>query len=656
MSRRLPVLALALALVTLEAPAVKAQLVDLDEQSQALIEARRDKGAPLRLSRTMRAGVASTSQAAGIAEAVGLSPKEGETLALARQVENEDTGLLTYHFEQHINGVPLWGERVTVTVQADDTVLRVGGRALVGAQRAAMASAGSSGAAVGIVGQNGASAAVPKLSPDEAISVLEKGWPGAGNQAARITQRHARLVYHADMGAGVPVLAYEVNIAGALGPEPIDQVGLIDANSGSIILQYSDVQRQSATIRTRGSGGNARYGCFEYGAPGSPPLEVTVVDQARNLCALKTRWFTTENLNHEYDNNGPRFPKGRAHTFPCSGNTVKQINGACAPLNDVHAFAHMVRSMYLVWYRVDATRGRPVLLGAHWGMNYANAVAQPKRNVMVFGDGNDSIHPFSSIDSIGHEYAHLLTGSYSGLIYQGASGAMNESFSDMSGEVAEAFYIYAYAKAQEGAVQPQSVKADQATDTAAKAGGNAAVKGDGDPSQTMTRWLNDGAGGDATQAKAPAGDAGSGQQGQQTGMAGAKMSPAQVAAGNILRRKGPDFLVSGDELKRPGQAMRYMADPPRDGRSIAHMRDWRPDMDPHVASGIFNKAFWILCHRAGWDPRKAFHPFVVANTQYWTPNETFESAARKVLHAAADLRLPVIDVQVAFAAVGINVR
>ena len=86
------------------------------------------------------------------------------------------------------------------------------------------------------------------------------------------------------------------------------------------------------------------------------------------------------------------------------------------------------------------------------------------------------------------------------------------------------------------------------------------------------------------------------------------------------------------------------------------MRDWRPEMDPHIASGIFNKVFWILSHRAGWDVRMAFHPFVVANTQYWTPNETFESAARKVMHAANDLRLPAIDVQAAFAAVGIHVR
>lgn len=652
MTRRMLVLAAALACV--HASPASAQLVDLDEQSQALIEAKRSAGATPKLSRTMRAGAASANQAAGIAEAVGLSPKDGETLSLARRVESEDTGLMTFHFEQRINGVPIWGQRVTVTVQPDDSILRFGGRALVGSQRGAMASAVGSGMVAG-----GGNAAVPKLSPDDAIAVLEKGWPGAGNTAVRITERKARLVYYPTPGDGTPVLAYEVNIVGQLGPEPIDQVGLIDAQSSAILLQYSDVQRQNATIHSRGPGGNQRYGCFEYGNPGAPPLEVTVVDKARNLCALKTKWFVTENLNHEYDENGPRFPRGRAHTFPCAGNTVKAINGACGPLNDVHAFSHMVRSMYLVWYRVDPTRGRQVLLGAHWGRGYANAVAQPKRFLMVFGDGNDAIHPFSSIDSIGHEYAHIVTGSYSGLIYAGASGAINESFSDMSGEAAEAFYVYAYAKAAANAAA-QSAKAgsDVPGGTAAKAAPQAAPGG-GD--QNMGRWLNDGATkADADPAKqrdgGKAGAASVTSGGQQAAGKAGQMAPAQVAAHNILKRKGPDFLVSGDELKSVGRAMRYMADPPRDGRSIAHMRNWRPEMDPHIASGIFNKVFWILSHRAGWDVRMAFHPFVVANTQYWTPNETFESAARKVMHAANDLRLPAIDVQAAFAAVGINVR
>ena len=651
-------LALAAALALLAPPTAEAQLVDLDEQSQALLEAKRDKGAPFKLSRTMRAGVASAAQAAGIAEAVGLSPKHGETLSLARQVESEDTGLMTFHFEQRINGVPLWGQRVTVTVQGDDSILRFGGRALVGSQRGAMASAVSNG----IVGGGAHTAPVPKLSPDDAIAALEKGWPGAGNQAARITQRQARLVYYPSPKDSVPVLAYEVNLVGQLGSEPIDQIGLIDAQTAAILLQYSDVQRQSATVQTRGPGGNQRYGCFEYGNPGTPPLEVTVVDKARNLCALKTKWFTTENLNHEYDENGARFPKGRAHTFPCSGNTVKQINGACSPLNDVHAFSHMVRSMYLVWYRVDPTRGRPVLLGAHWGRGYANAVAQPKRYIMVFGDGNDSIHPFSSIDSIGHEFAHLVTGSYSGLIYAGASGSINESFSDMSGEAAEAFYVYAYAKAQANAAQQMVKSGDGPAGPQTGTAKGAPQSSGPDKGQKMTRWLNeDGVKSDNDQGKAadtgsPDKSSASSSGGGQAATAAVQMAPAQVAAHNILKRKGPDFLVSGDELKSFGRAMRYMADPPRDGRSIAHMRDWRESMDPHIGSGIFNKAFWILSHRAGWDVRRAFHPFVVANTQYWTPNETFESAARKVVNAANDLRLPAIDVQAAFAAVGIHVR
>ena len=69
----------------------------------------------------------------------------------------------------------------------------------------------------------------------------------------------------------------------------------------------------------------------------------------------------------------------------------------------------------------------------HFGTNYDNAFWDGTQ--MVFGDGDGVVFlPFTrSVDVIGHELAHGVTQYTSGLNYQGQSGALNESVSDVFG-------------------------------------------------------------------------------------------------------------------------------------------------------------------------------------------------------------------------------
>jgi hypothetical protein len=53
------------------------------------------------------------------------------------------------------------------------------------------------------------------------------------------------------------------------------------------------------------------------------------------------------------------------------------------------------------------------------------------------GSSGTLANSWSSVDIIGHEYSHAVTGSSSQLVYQGESGALNESFSDIFGEMIE---------------------------------------------------------------------------------------------------------------------------------------------------------------------------------------------------------------------------
>src|SRR5687768_16284982 len=57
-----------------------------------------------------------------------------------------------------------------------------------------------------------------------------------------------------------------------------------------------------------------------------------------------------------------------------------------------------------------------------------------------FGTGGDGTHDWSaSLDIVGHEINHGFTEFHSGLEYEGESGGLNETFSDIAGTIAE-FY------------------------------------------------------------------------------------------------------------------------------------------------------------------------------------------------------------------------
>ncbi|KRE63561.1 protealysin inhibitor emfourin [Nostocoides sp. Soil756] len=78
-------------------------------------------------------------------------------------------------------------------------------------------------------------------------------------------------------------------------------------------------------------------------------------------------------------------------------------------------------------------KGLPLLATVHYGTAYDNAFWDGSQ--MVFGDGDGTIFlGFTrSVDVIGHELAHGVTQYTAGLNYQGQSGALNESVSDVFG-------------------------------------------------------------------------------------------------------------------------------------------------------------------------------------------------------------------------------
>jgi vibriolysin len=114
-----------------------------------------------------------------------------------------------------------------------------------------------------------------------------------------------------------------------------------------------------------------------------------------------------------------------------------------------------------------------------------------------------------------------------------------------------------------------------------------------------------------------------------------------------------DFLVGPEIFKGTG-ALRYMANPTQDGRSIDNAANYTSSLDVHLSSGVYNKAFYLLATTSGWNTQKAFQTFARANDIYWTAGSTFNTGACGVETAATDLGFTKADVTTAFTAVGVS--
>ncbi|MFC1409901.1 M4 family metallopeptidase [Streptacidiphilus sp. N1-12] len=98
---------------------------------------------------------------------------------------------------------------------------------------------------------------------------------------------------------------------------------------------------------------------------------------------------------------------------------------------------------YLAAYRRHSIddRGLPLDATVHYGQKYDNAFWNGSR--MIFGDGDGVLfNDFTvSVDVIGHELTHGVTQFSANLDYQGQSGALNESVSDVFGSLVKQYAL-----------------------------------------------------------------------------------------------------------------------------------------------------------------------------------------------------------------------
>ncbi|WP_036285137.1 M4 family metallopeptidase [Microbacterium luticocti] len=123
--------------------------------------------------------------------------------------------------------------------------------------------------------------------------------------------------------------------------------------------------------------------------------------------------------------------------------TEDQAPVADATVNQAFDGLGITFDFYWDAYHRDSIDGHGLALDAtvHYGQDYDNAFWNGER--MVFGDGDGDVFTgfTGSITVIAHELTHGVTESSGGLDYQGQSGALNESISDVFGVLTEQYHL-----------------------------------------------------------------------------------------------------------------------------------------------------------------------------------------------------------------------
>jgi Zn-dependent metalloprotease len=233
-------------------------------------------------------------------------------------------------------------------------------------------------------------------------------------------------------------LAYVVKTRMSSAGKQVHRDSIVSANDGRIMAQWDALQTVVGT-------GNSQYN-------GVVPIQTTLsgttykmLDSTRGVGGTFGGMAIT-NANHSpesnpqagsiYTNTSNTWGDGAQYI---SGGSTTNANGQTAAVNALWGLMNTYDGMknVLGWSSLDGNN-TATYIAVHVDNNYDNAFYSDTCKCMFIGDGS-SFKNLGSIDVIGHEMGHGVTDATSGLIYSGESGGLNESNSDINGEMIEAY-------------------------------------------------------------------------------------------------------------------------------------------------------------------------------------------------------------------------
>ena len=242
----------------------------------------------------------------------------------------------------------------------------------------------------------------------------------AATGAIRYEREQSRLlIMPGEAGGASLVWHHELLVEAQPGVEPGRWHIFVDARSGEVVRAFDGL----ATLeQASGPGGNGR-------TPRSWDAQLDVEVGGDGYLMETERIVTYDMENSEGD-------------LPDMPVTSATLDFPDRYVNDAHGFTEVTLDMLRDWYGYESIDGAgfQIVNRVHYGVDYDVAFWDGVH--VTFGDSDPSVrYPRpGALDIVAHEMAHGFTEFHSGLIYDGMSGGMNESFSDVLGTLAEFFH------------------------------------------------------------------------------------------------------------------------------------------------------------------------------------------------------------------------
>jgi Zn-dependent metalloprotease len=229
-------------------------------------------------------------------------------------------------------------------------------------------------------------------------------------------------------------LAYLVRTRLHVDEKPVYHDTVVSARDGSILDQWNMLQTVVGV-------GKSQYN-------GDVPINTSLVDgkykmidDTRGTGGMFGAMAIT-NANHGttagnvYVNDTNTWGDGKNYI---AGGPTTNANGQTAAVNAMWGLMNTYDALKNIfgWQSLDG-HNTATYIAAHVNTAYDNAYYSDTCRCMFIGDGS-SFTSLGSIDVIGHEMGHGVTAATSNLVYSGESGGLNESASDINGEIVEAY-------------------------------------------------------------------------------------------------------------------------------------------------------------------------------------------------------------------------
>ncbi|UWE04114.1 M4 family metallopeptidase [Laceyella sacchari] len=312
--------------------------------------------------------------------------------------EKDALGFTMYKYQQVYQGVPVFGNELIVHTDKNGTTTSINGYYDPEVKNSGLNTKAT-------------------LSLAQALNKA-KASEGVANVSKFDIQKGKLHVYETQKGDYH--LVYVITLSTLEGKQPVYADVFVDAHNGSILHKIDKVNHAAATGTGTGVLGDTKTLNTDSYSGGYYLRDIT-----------KPMYSTGGKIETYTANYGTALPG----TLLTDADNVWTDRAAV----DAHYYAGKTYDFYYNKLGRNSfdNRGATLKSTVHYSRNYNNAFWNGTQMVYGDGDGSQFTSLSGALDVVAHEITHAVTERTAGLVYENQPGALNESFSDVLGNLVE---------------------------------------------------------------------------------------------------------------------------------------------------------------------------------------------------------------------------